>query len=124
MGWYAVAEPAPARELPCPGYRRPRWLGGRARGIAAPAGAARKRAGQGRVSWPSWNRAAAGNLRQQRRVPPQWTVPRASRLGDCRMTSADGNIHINRAPVLTLWATVVAEPLGFDRDTALTLGQA
>jgi hypothetical protein len=26
--------------------------------------------------------------------------------------------------VLTLWAAVVAERLGFDRDTALTLGQA
>jgi hypothetical protein len=27
-------------------------------------------------------------------------------------------------PVLALWAAVVAERLGFDRDTALTLGQA
>jgi len=34
------------------------------------------------------------------------------------------NISINRAPVLTLWAAVVAERLGFDRDTALTLGRA
>src|SRR3954468_14558891 len=33
-------------------------------------------------------------------------------------------IRINRAPVLTLWAAVVAERLGFDHDTALTLGQA
>ena len=33
-------------------------------------------------------------------------------------------ISINRAPVLTLWAAVVAERLGFDRDTALTLGRA
>src|SRR4051795_2631 len=40
------------------------------------------------------------------------------------MTDADGNIRINRAPVLTLWAAVVAERLGFDRATALTLGQA
>src|SRR3954463_474321 len=40
------------------------------------------------------------------------------------MADADGNIRINRAPVLTLWAAVVAERLGFDRDTALTLGQA
>ena len=39
------------------------------------------------------------------------------------MTSADGNIRINRAPVLTLWAAVVAERLGFDRAMALTLGQ-
>lgn len=33
-------------------------------------------------------------------------------------------ISINRAPVLTLWAAVVAERLGFRRDEALTLGQA
>src|SRR5215211_592186 len=39
------------------------------------------------------------------------------------MAEAD-KIRINRAPVLTLWAAVVAERLGFDRDTALTLGQA
>ena len=33
-------------------------------------------------------------------------------------------IRINRAPVLTLWAAVVAERLGFDHDEALTLGRA
>jgi hypothetical protein len=33
-------------------------------------------------------------------------------------------ITINRAPVLTLWATVVAERLGFDRNEALSLGKA
>lgn len=33
-------------------------------------------------------------------------------------------IKINRAPVLTLWAAVVAERLGFDHDEALTLGRA
>ena len=33
-------------------------------------------------------------------------------------------IKINRAPVLTLWAAVVAERLGFKRDEALTLGHA
>src|SRR5262245_61494709 len=32
-------------------------------------------------------------------------------------------LTVNRAPVLTLWAAVVAERLGFDRDTALTLGK-
>jgi len=31
---------------------------------------------------------------------------------------------INRAPVMTLWAVVVAERLGYDTDTALTLGKA
>lgn len=33
-------------------------------------------------------------------------------------------IKINRAPVLTLWASVVGECLGFDREEALTLGRA
>jgi len=33
-------------------------------------------------------------------------------------------ILINRAPVLALWATVVAERLGFSRDEALSLGKA
>jgi hypothetical protein len=33
-------------------------------------------------------------------------------------------IKVNRAPVLTLWAAVVAERLGFRRDEALTLGRA
>jgi hypothetical protein len=33
-------------------------------------------------------------------------------------------IQVNRAPVLTLWAAVVAERLGFDEDEALTLGRA
>ena len=33
-------------------------------------------------------------------------------------------ILINRAPVLTLWAAIVAERLGFDREEALYLGKA
>src|SRR5512144_33522 len=33
-------------------------------------------------------------------------------------------ILINRAPVLTLWAAVVAERLGFNKDEALSLGKA
>lgn len=32
-------------------------------------------------------------------------------------------VEVNRAPVLTLWATIVAERLGFDRAEALTLGK-
>ncbi len=32
-------------------------------------------------------------------------------------------VTTNRAPVLTLWATVVAERLGYDYETALTLGK-
>ena len=34
------------------------------------------------------------------------------------------SVMINRAPVLTLWAAVVAEILGFEYDEALTLGRA
>jgi hypothetical protein len=37
---------------------------------------------------------------------------------------ANRKIKINRAPVLTLWAVVVAERLGYDPDAALTLGKA
>jgi hypothetical protein len=37
---------------------------------------------------------------------------------------AQKNIQINRAPVLTLWAAVVAERLGFNHDEALSLGKA
>ena len=33
-------------------------------------------------------------------------------------------ISIKRAPVLTLWAAVVTQRLGFDEDEALTLGKA
>src|SRR5438477_7784341 len=33
-------------------------------------------------------------------------------------------VSVNRAPVLTLWAAVVAERLGFDEDASLTLGRA
>ena len=33
-------------------------------------------------------------------------------------------MRVNRAPVLTLWAAVVAEVLGFEHEEALTLGRA
>jgi hypothetical protein len=33
-------------------------------------------------------------------------------------------VKINRAPVLTMWAFVVAERMGHSKDTALTLGRA
>ncbi len=36
---------------------------------------------------------------------------------------AENEVKINRAPVLTLWAAVVAERLGFSMDEALTLGK-
>lgn len=37
---------------------------------------------------------------------------------------ANKKIKINRAPVMTLWAAIVAERLGYDKETALTLGKA
>ena len=37
---------------------------------------------------------------------------------------ANKKIKINRAPVMTLWAAVVAERLGYEEKTALTLGKA
>ncbi len=37
---------------------------------------------------------------------------------------AKKKVKINRAPVLTLWAVLVAERLGHDREAALTLGKA
>jgi hypothetical protein len=40
------------------------------------------------------------------------------------MKKASATISINRAPVLTLWAAVVSQRLGFDEDEALTLGKA
>jgi hypothetical protein len=41
-----------------------------------------------------------------------------------RRSAAPRTLEVNRAPVLTLWAAVVAERLGFRRDEALTLGRA
>ncbi len=40
------------------------------------------------------------------------------------MTDKDDGIRVNRAPVLTLWAAIVAEHLGHDADAAITLGRA
>src|ERR1039458_10262850 len=37
---------------------------------------------------------------------------------------AQNKILINRAPVLSLWATIVAERLGFNHNEALSLGKA
>jgi hypothetical protein len=40
------------------------------------------------------------------------------------MSRTTTTISINRAPVLTLWASVVARRLRFNLDEALTLGRA
>ena len=44
--------------------------------------------------------------------------------GNRSPVNAMSTVSINRAPVLTLWAALVAERLGFDHDEALTLGKA
>jgi hypothetical protein len=36
---------------------------------------------------------------------------------------AKKKVSINRAPVLTLWAAIVAQRLGFNKKEALTLGK-
>ncbi len=40
-----------------------------------------------------------------------------------KKASNGSRVLVNRAPVLTLWAAVVAQHLGFDRDEALTFGR-
>ncbi len=40
------------------------------------------------------------------------------------MADKAGEIRVNRTPVLTLWAAIVAERLGHDADAAITLGRA
>ena len=41
-----------------------------------------------------------------------------------RYKMANKKIKINRAPVMTLWAAVVAERMGYKKDEALTFGKA
>jgi hypothetical protein len=41
-----------------------------------------------------------------------------------RRSNKSQTLRVNRAPVLTLWGAVVAERLGFDHKTALTLGKS
>src|SRR5580658_9660690 len=64
-----------------------------------------RRKGLARIS--EW--ALSRSARHAIRSPPMAAVPRP--------------IRVNRAPVLTLWATVVAERLGYPPETALTLGR-
>jgi len=48
---------------------------------------------------------------------------RADSTSGTGRASEGAPILINRAPVLTLWAAIVAQRLGFERDEALTLGR-
>jgi len=45
-------------------------------------------------------------------------------MGNELMPDSQNIVQINRAPVLTLWAAVVAKRLGFTWDEALSLGKA
>src|SRR5262245_18967886 len=56
-------------------------------------------------------------------LSPQQTVKCAQKLSRGR-TAMSTTVSINRAPLLTLWAAVVAQHLGFDEDEALSLGKA
>src|SRR4051812_17937090 len=47
-----------------------------------------------------------------------------AKAGRATRSEHDEPVRVNRAPVMTLWAAVVAERLGHDPDLALTLGQA
>lgn len=59
------------------------------------------------------------------RSPLLWTTNCSRVTFLCTLWTVTGrNILINRAPVLTLWATTVAERLGFEEDEALSLGKA
>ncbi|SPJ16970.1 hypothetical protein SBBP2_230033 [Burkholderiales bacterium] len=50
--------------------------------------------------------------------------PIGTRHGAAASNNAETlHVSVNRAPVLTLWAAVVAERLGFGRDEALTMGR-
>jgi hypothetical protein len=46
------------------------------------------------------------------------------RMRDRQGLGSEQTILVNRAPVLTLWASVVAERLGYSREEALSLGKA
>src|SRR5689334_20313025 len=64
--------------------------------------------------------------RERRRLDEGLTLLGTSRWVSCEGMSrmAMKTLSINRAPVLTLWAAVVARRLGFDEVEALTLGKA
>ncbi len=75
-------------------------------------------------------RTAAKSTAAKKKTAAKQTVAKRaarapSRAATAPATPAGGDaIAINRAPVLTLWAAIVAERLGHDRAAALTLGRA
>jgi hypothetical protein len=57
-------------------------------------------------------------------TPRKSSTPRSTSTPRKLPTVKSKAVVINRAPVLTLWTTVVAERLGYDAQEALTLGKA
>ena len=58
------------------------------------------------------------------RVVPQTSATNPTTSSACDAPTAPGQLIVSRASVLTLWASIVAERLGHQRSTALTLGKA
>ena len=69
---------------------------------------------EGQAPFSTWTESAASPLQ----------MPKMVTVSYLQMGHPMDVVTINRAPVLTLWAAVVAECLGFDHDEALTLGKA
>ncbi len=60
-------------------------------------------------------------LRAAEEITDRFLASRPSKKEDVAMPQ--NVVKMNRAPVLTLWAAVVAERLGYEPETALTLGK-
>lgn len=66
-----------------------------------------------------------GYLNRVQSAQPGSTMRKPNQHGNSMPTpTPHATLRINRAPVLTLWAAVVAERLGMPHDTAMTVGQA
>jgi hypothetical protein len=75
------------------------------------------------AAMPRWgpvpNRPPSGYVCLPRRMKQRKSCATNNKMSDLWPP-----ISVNRAPVLTLWATIVAERLGYPPETALTLGRA
>jgi hypothetical protein len=103
-----------------------------------------RRSSMAAVNSPPWSKAvrmAVASASETTNISGAWERGRG-RTSGVQMTTADAcwrvalagaptsglagvmPLEVNRAPVLTVWAAVVAERLGHPADTALTLGRA